>query len=178
MLSDAGKVTVIKSDVDTDNLRAALDKLVLQHKPLCRGGKQNRDIGFYSDTCKAYDYSGTTMMAQPLTKWMHRLITYINDLTECDFNSLLINYYEDGSNYIGAHSDDSRWLANGTVASLSIGTTRLMRFRDLNKKIIEDIQLTDGDVLVMEDQDKYTHEIPKQLRVKEDRYSITFRKHL
>lgn len=82
-----------------------------------------------------------------------------------EFNQLLINWYENGNEYIGAHSDDESQLEpDGEIMSISLGQTRTFRIRDKSTKAkVKDLELRHGDVVVMKKgmQKRYTHEIVK-----------------
>lgn len=101
------------------------------------------------------------------------------------FNGVLLNFYPDGEHYIGPHSDDESALSTGgKVVSLSLGSERTFRIRDkITKKIIKfsgkEISTKSGRLLVMSGdfQKHYTHEIPKQSKIKYPRISLTFREH-
>lgn len=147
---------------------------------------QNRDIGFFSDESSGYNYSKQIAAAKPLTPTLQILLTLLNQHLNTDFNGILINRYNDGSDYIGAHSDDERGLATGSVvAAISLGAERTFRIRHKDKsktfdgKNYYDLKTTEGQLLVMDGtfQREYTHEIPKKSGVGSPRISLTFRKH-
>lgn len=143
--------------------------------------RQARDVGFFSDDSFGYDYSTQVMKAKPLTQNMKKLIQFINDSYKADFNAILINRYNDGLQYIGAHSDDEKNLDNSGVIGLSWGATRKFRIRDKkSKKIHSDILLNHLSIVHMggDFQKEFTHEIPVEKKVKDARISFTFRKHL
>jgi len=82
-----------------------------------------------------------------------------------NFNQMLVNWYENGNNYIGAHGDDEKELADGTpIISISFGATRKFRIREkTTKNIVHDIDLDDGTCVIMGGnmQKTHTHEIVK-----------------
>jgi alkylated DNA repair dioxygenase AlkB len=141
---------------------------------------QNRDVAFFSNTSIGYKYSGKLMASKPLTPHINTLLNTINELYKSQFNGILVNRYIDGTNYIGAHSDDESGLDASGVVALSYGTTRKFRIRTkCTKKIVQDIPMNSGEIIHMggEFQKEFTHEIPVEKRVKGIRYSFTFRKH-
>ena len=85
--------------------------VVVMGKP-CR---QQRNVGFFSDTSTGYRYSGQCMKAQPLGPEMGSLLALVNRRYQAEFNGILVNHYLDGEDYIGAHSDDESALAPGAV---------------------------------------------------------------
>jgi alkylated DNA repair dioxygenase AlkB len=160
------------------------DLVLIDRPPIVVFGKevrQNRRVGFFSDESEGYRYSGKLMKSQPLPDWMRDMMSEVNRLLNAGFNGVLVNHYVDGSDYIGAHSDDERGLGvGGIVAGLSFGAERKFRIRNKDsKKIVMDIPTKEGSLIVMGGgfQKEFTHEIPVQKRVSGERWSFTFRKH-
>jgi alkylated DNA repair dioxygenase AlkB len=143
--------------------------------------RQKRNVGFFSNESIGYNYSRKTMKAKPLNPELSQLLTTVNTLLDADFNGILVNEYEDGTQYISAHSDDESGLSTVGVASISYGSERIFRIRDKkNKTILHDETTTHGSIIHMGGafQSLYTHEIPVQKKIKTPRISLTFRKHL
>ena len=141
---------------------------------------QNRDVGFYSNKSKGYAYSNQIMESKPLDDAMESLIDYVNRYYDSNFNSILINKYNNGTEYIGAHSDDEKGIGNGGVVTISYGAIRKFRIRDkLTRKIVKDVPTTPYSMIHMAGnfQKEFTHEIPIEKKVKDARISITFRNH-
>lgn len=142
---------------------------------------QNRNVGFFSDESMGYAYSGQIMKSQKLPPILNKLIQDINTRFETNFNGILINHYRDGTDYIGKHRDDEKGLDTNkrAVASISFGSKRKFRIRNNEGKIVQDIETEHGMFMMMYNdfQKMYTHEIPIQKKVKEPRWSLTFRYH-
>jgi len=92
------------------------------------------------------------------------------------------NYYRDGKDYIGWHTDSE--VVNGDIiASISLGATRKfsMRVKDYktNKEVPKhEFQLNNGSLLILDynASTKYwKHCLPKMTKLKELRINITFR---
>jgi alkylated DNA repair dioxygenase AlkB len=142
---------------------------------------QKRDVGFFSDKSIGYRYSGNLAKSKSLTPFLSELLDKVNNIYGAEFNGILVNYYQDGNNTIGAHSDEERNLDKIGVISVSFGATRIFRIK--NKKTgekVKDIPMIQGELLHMggDFQKEFTHEIPTEKSVKKERYSFTFRKHL
>ena len=172
----------------SDELETSLTTLPLLEKPtILVVGKevhQQRDVGFFSDTSEGYYYSKKLMKSQPLTPELRDIMQSVNEELGTEFNGILVNRYNSGADYIGAHSDSESGLDpnNKTVASLSFGATRIFRIsrtEDKKKIKVVDYEHTPYTLLVMdgEFQSEFKHEIPKQLRIKQARISLTFRTH-
>jgi alkylated DNA repair dioxygenase AlkB len=172
--------------IDPKQKQSKNTKPYLIHKPpikfmgkLC---KQNRNVGFFSNESKGYNYSNQTMSSQPLQNWMEQIISKVNGTLGTNFNGILINHYENGTDYISAHRDDEKGLDKNkkAVASISFGVERKFRIRDNKKKIVMDLPTQNKMLMVMcnDFQRNYTHEIPIERKVKGERWSLTFRHHL
>lgn len=166
--------------------KAKNNTLGLDHRPALKVfGKEvhsNRDVGFFADDkIKGYSFSGQTSLAHPMTDDMKELTKVVNSLLETKFNGILINYYADGNDYIGPHGDNENHLDKGCVAGVSFGTTRTFRIKNKKtKEKIIDYPWLHGNLVIMSGntfQKTYTHEIPKQLKIKEPRISLTWRCH-
>ena len=159
------------------------EKLLTKPPIKIRGKEMNqrRDIGFFSNESIGYQYSGQMAASQPLTPALLVLLDTVNTMYEASFNGILVNRYQDGTDYISAHSDNEKMLDKVGVVSVSYGGQRTFRIRNKSTKaIVQDIRLLPGLILHMggEFQKEFTHEIPVEKRVKDTRYSFTFRKHL
>ncbi len=143
---------------------------------------QQRSIGFYSDTSKGYNYSTTLTPSKEMKSCLHELLNYINNKFDASFNGILINRYENGNEYIGKHSDDEKGLhPKCGIISISFGAIRKFRIRDkLTGKIVLDVPTKPNKIIQMTGnfQKEFTHEIPVEKKIKECRYSFTFRRHL
>jgi alkylated DNA repair dioxygenase AlkB len=135
----------------------------------------------FGDDGMSYKYSGAS---QKSLEWSESGIC--NDIREkiekefnTKFNYVLVNYYRDGNNYIGAHSDaDKDMIDNYIIVSLSFGATRKMVFKHKKKKFEKkEIYLTHGTIVIMgkDTQKNWTHEIVKNEKMEEDRWNLTFR---
>lgn len=142
---------------------------------------QHRNVGFFSDTSIGYRYSNQLSKSIPLTPSLKTILEKINKIFNADYNGILVNKYKDGSDYISAHSDDESGLSSVGVCAISYGTPRNFRIRDKKtNKIVANINTLENEIIMMDGhfQKEFTHEIPIQKKIKESRYSLTFRKHL
>lgn len=142
-----------------------------------------RLIAWYGDV--NYKYSGITHYAEVMPEVIQYVKSIIEKLcseklkTEVKFNSVLLNYYRNGSDSISFHSDDERELDEcPVIASVSLGATRRFIFKNKeDAKIKEEYALTNGHCLVMhgKTQKLWLHGIPKEPNVSEERINLTFR---
>lgn len=112
------------------------------------------------------------------------LLEEVNNSLNTNFNGILVNRYINGEKYLSAHSDDEHGLDknNKMVVGLSYRSgVRKFRIRDkITKKIVLDYEQQPGTLVVMQEnfQNEFTHEIPIQKKIKDERISITFRNHI
>ncbi|PWN89040.1 hypothetical protein FA10DRAFT_286935 [Acaromyces ingoldii] len=90
------------------------------------------------------------------------------------FNHAMLNRYESGDVHIGKHSDN---VENKVIVTVSLGAPRSWIMEEKETKERHRWTLANGSLLVMQGdvQRRYTHEIPKEKRIKDSRISITFR---
>jgi alkylated DNA repair dioxygenase AlkB len=158
--------------------------ILLVHPEIKIYGKtahQRRSVGFFSDESIGYKYSGQLMTSTNLTPELIYLLQYINEKFNSDYNGILVNYYLNGNEYIGKHSDNEKLLKKDVgVCAISFGAIRKFRIRDKKtNKIIVDCPTYPNKIIQMcgDFQEEFTHEIPIEKKVKEGRYSFTFRTH-
>jgi len=133
-----------------------------------------------------YIYSGVVHSAAPIPEVFQPFFDYANKLGKGKFAQMLVNWYQDGSHSIGRHRDDEKQLIpDSPIISFSLGATRKFRVRDYkDKKILQDIDMQHGDILVMggKFQKDLTHEVPKITGKKGEntgpRINITFRQYI
>ncbi len=150
---------------------------------------QPRLTAWYGDPEACYTYAG--LINQPMN-WLavlNKLRIRLETEFGCPFNSVLLNLYRNGHDYMGWHSDNERSLGpNPVIASISLGAERRFSFRPRPQTVtaqgIEpmpggqtDIWLRSGSLLLMLAgiQEAYKHALPKALRVSEPRINLTFR---
>lgn len=136
---------------------------------------------WYGDQDKSYTYSGITMSPKP---WLDSLL-FIKYQIESEipqqFNSVLINYYRNGNDRVGLHSDDEKELGPlPSIASISLGADRLFRLKHKKFKqngLSESLTLPEGSLLVMEGitQKHWKHEVPRTSKPIGGRINLTYR---
>ena len=158
-----------------------------------RESHQQRNVGFFrefdptipgDDVIKGYHYSHQVMPAQQFTPSLKKLLDEVNSIYEAQFNSVLINEYENGLNEIHAHCDDEVGIDPiAGVVAISWGAVRIFRIKTKNSgenkavKVL-DVPTTPYGLIQMSGnfQEVFTHEIPIQKKVLGPRVSFTFRR--
>jgi alkylated DNA repair dioxygenase AlkB len=126
----------------------------------------------------AYTYSGLTLTPLPFTPLLQQIRAGVESATGHRFNSVLLNYYRDGRDSMGMHSDDEPELGSTpAIASLSLGATRTFILRHKRSRQTARIDLPDGSLLLMRGtlQQNWLHGINKTVRPIGPRLNLTFR---
>lgn len=125
-----------------------------------------------------YTYSGLTMQAQPFSPLVAQIRTVVEEVSGRRFNSVLLNYYRDGRDSMGMHSDDEAELGpEPAIASVSFGATRTFILKHKRTRQTVRIELTSGSMLLMSGatQANWLHGINKTTRPVAPRLNLTFR---
>lgn len=114
-------------------------------------------------------------------------------MKKIDFNSVLINKYRDGTDFIPAHRDNEEIFGdNPTIVSLSFGETRTFimqrvkysfetplttKLNKLEQHLNKSIMLDSGTILIMAGscQKYFIHQVPKDETCTDVRFNLTFR---
>jgi alkylated DNA repair dioxygenase AlkB len=137
---------------------------------------QPRLTAWYGEA--SYTYSGLTLQPLPLTPLLEQLRAAVEQATGRRYNSVLLNYYRDGADSMGMHSDDEPELGpQPVIASLSYGATRTFVLRHKRSKRTVKLDLTDGSLLLMAGalQAHWLHGINKTAKLVGPRLNLTFR---
>jgi alkylated DNA repair dioxygenase AlkB len=170
----------LESDQLFNELRASLhwrqDKIKMFGKEV----NIPRLTAWYGDQGKSYTYSGITMNPDGWTQTLLLIKTRVEKIVGLKFNSVLVNLYRNGKDYVSWHSDDEKELGkNPTIASVSLGATRRFLLRHKSNQALDTIEITlsHGSLLIMKGttQHFWKHQIPKSSRVLTERINLTFR---
>lgn len=116
----------------------------------------------------SYRYSGAVAESVPLTPQISDIIDRVTQLQLGPApNMCLVNWYRNGDDYIGPHSDDiSQMLPGSPIYSLSWGDSRTFRLLPRKGVIGQsiDLVLNNGDLVIMggDCQLTHTHQVPKK----------------
>lgn len=186
-LSGEAWVTLVESFVAADHalMEALRRTLPLQQEPLTLLGRTlltPRLVSFHGDPGCVYRYSRRSFSPSPWTPELSRLREQIRAATGDDYNAVLANYYRDGSDSMGWHSDDEpelgpRWPDEVRVASISLGAPRRFVLRARRGDEQRSYSLGGGTLLVMggATQREFRHAVPKTRAACGPRLNLTFR---
>jgi alkylated DNA repair dioxygenase AlkB len=125
----------------------------------------------------AYQYANVSWPSRPLDGKVGVLTDRVMQLTGAEYNGVLVNGYRDGQDSMGWHRDNEPEIDKTSIASLSLGATRTFKIRDRRSKQVFDVELSHGDLMVMEHlQDVHEHSVPKRMKVSAPRMNFTFRR--
>jgi len=89
-----------------------------------------RLTSWYGDEGKAYKYSGILSQPNPWNRGLLYIKEQIEKVAGTQFNSVLMNWYRSGEDYLNWHTDDEPELGkNPTIASVNFGETRDFQVR-------------------------------------------------
>ena len=133
---------------------------------------------FISENNIEYGYSHSKLIVEPwpdvLLAMRKRLERHLNQ----PLNSLLVNYYRDGNDTMGWHSDDEAELGHQpTIVCISLGAERVLKLKHKASNKVTNLKLHSGSCLIMSgnSQRDYQHAIAKQTTLADPRISLTFR---
>lgn len=161
------------------SLREDLDWEVHRIRMFGRWVDSPRLSSWIGDDETSYVYSGARFEPRPWHPLLAELRGELQSAIGVEFNSVLANWYRDGRDAMGWHSDDEPELGTRPViASLSLGARRrfaLKHRRDAKQKLA--IDLEHGSLLLMrgDTQANYRHALPRTARPVTDRINLTFR---
>ncbi|MCG4453933.1 alpha-ketoglutarate-dependent dioxygenase AlkB [Pseudomonas sp. MMS21-TM103] len=138
-----------------------------------------RLVAWYGDAEASYRYSGLIHRPLPWTPLLAEIRARVVATLGQPLNGVLLNYYRDGQDSMGWHSDDEAELgANPLVASLNLGATRRFDLRRKGQSRIEhSLALDHGSLLVMSGptQHYWQHQVAKTRIPCAPRLNLTFR---
>ena len=144
-----------------------------------------RLLAWYADSGIQYTYSGQTAehndWITPVLSIKHQAEQALAPIDNTVFNGALLNYYRDGQDSMGWHSDNEPELgADPSIASISLGASRRFQLQHRHNKTLSNITLTlePGSLLLMrgKTQHYWRHQLPKTKKPVGPRINITFRR--
>ena len=139
----------------------------------------DRKVAWYAEKPFIYRYSGQSKIALPFSPTLLDIKSRVEKLTGSEYDACLLNYYHNGSEGMGWHSDNEKSIRpNSSIASVSLGVTRKFQFKHKTQGLKLDLILDSGSVLDMrgETQEFWLHALPKSKKVLGTRINLTFRK--
>ena len=164
-------------------MQALIDRIDWKHEKIKLFGRevwQPRLTAYYGDQGKPYAYSHISLDPNPWTVELRFIKEKIESVSGHQFTSVLLNYYRDGQDSMGWHSDDEKELGlNPVIGSVSFGTPRKFMLKHKKDKTLKSsVMLENGSLLLMQGttQHHWYHQIPKTKKPLGARINLTFRK--
>lgn len=140
---------------------------------------QPRLTALFGNEGKSYSYSNIKMRPHPWNPLLQKIKSSVENVSETNFTTVLLNLYRDGKDSNGWHADNEKELGtNPIIASVSFGTERIFQLKhntipDLKQNIL----LEHGSLLLMKGttQHFWKHQIPKTSKIIGSRINLTFR---
>lgn len=139
-----------------------------------------RLTAWYGDEGKSYRYSGLTVWPKPWLPVLVEIKKRVEEISEIQFNSVLLNLYRDEQDSVSWHSDDEPELGpDPIIGSVSFGQPRRFQLRHKKDKAQRiSMTLSHGSYLLMKRgvQTDWMHQVPKESKPCEARINMTFRR--
>lgn len=134
---------------------------------------------WYGDDDARYTYSGYQMQPLPWTDELLAIKARVESYSATAFNSVLLNYYRNGSDSMGCHSDDEKEHGvHPVIASVNLGAERDFVFKEKSNPVHRVvIPLAHASLLLMHAgcQEQWQHSVPQRKRVHGPRINLTIR---
>ncbi len=165
-------------------MQQLLETLPLQQEPITMFGKTHltpRLTSWHGDPGCGYRYSGRGFEPSPWVPALAEIRERLCESTGYGFNSVLVNFYRDGADAMGAHADDEPELGPSRddlgIASVSLGARRRFLLRPKAGGDTLEYALGAGDLLVMggRTQSQFKHWVPRTKKIVGPRMNLTYR---
>jgi len=134
---------------------------------------------WHADPGIRYSYINNLLETRAWTPLLSDIRAKVESFLNYSFNSVLVNLYRNGADYVGWHADNERELGEQPfIASLTFGAERQFEFRHKKSSASGRISLQSGTLLIMQPnfQHHWLHSVPLDTGVTEGRINLTFRK--
>ena len=165
-------------------MQTLVAKLPLRQEPITMFGKTHltpRLTSWHGDPGCGYRYSGRGFEPAPWVPALALIRDRLREATSYPFNSVLVNFYRDGADAMGAHADDERELGPSRddigSASVSLGARRRFLLRRKVGGETNEYALGCGDLFVMggQTQTQFKHWVPRTKKPVGPRMNLTYR---
>ena len=134
---------------------------------------------WHADPGIRYSYSNNLLQTRAWTPLLSDIRTQVESHLNFFFNSVLVNLYRNGDDYVGWHADNELELGEQPfIASLTFGAERQFAFRRKKSSEHGRLLLRSGTLLIMQPafQRHWLHSVPTDQNVTDGRINLTFRK--
>jgi alkylated DNA repair dioxygenase AlkB len=134
---------------------------------------------WHADPGITYSYSNNLLETRSWTSLLSDIRAKDELCLDFSFNSVLVNWYRNGEDYVGWHADNEPELGEQPfIVSLTFGAERLFEFRHKKSSKNGRLLLRSGTLLIMRPdfQHHWLHSVPIEKNLMEGRINLTFRK--
>lgn len=134
---------------------------------------------WHADAGIRYSYSNNLLVIWPWTEVLSEIRAKVESRLGRVFNSVLVNCYRNGEDYVGWHADNEVELGEQPViASVTFGARRAFAYRHKQSKAVGQIFLSNGSLLIMRPdfQKFWLHGVPRDNSEQSARINLTFRR--
>ena len=134
---------------------------------------------WHADAGIVYSYSNNLLQTRPWSELLNDIRVKIERTLNYAFNSVLVNWYRNGEDYVGWHADNEPELgAQPLIASLSLGASRTFSYKHKKFPLQGCVELHSGCLLVMQPsfQHDWVHSVPRDEQINDGRINMTFRR--
>lgn len=184
-MSVCPELQLIENFYDAEECRRFLDYFLRRHdwpdNRYAFAGRQfilPRLQTWHADAGIRYSYSNNLLATRPWTDVLLAIRAKVESRVVHRFNSVLVNYYRDGDDFVGWHADNEPELGESPwIASLSFGAARPLAFRHNTSGASGRMVLASGSLLLMRQafQNHWRHSVPQDKHITEARINLTFR---
>ena len=174
---------LIKQFIKDDYLNNLKNEIQFNQDKILIGNKlinEERKTAWMTDKGHSYKYGSKTMNPKPMTNTVKIIQKIIEEKYGVYYDSVLINYYENGKVGMRYHSDEIYDEWNEDTVIICFGVDREISFREiLNYENKTYFNISTGDLLFMKEgcQKIYQHRVLKNKKIINDRISLVFKKH-
>lgn len=174
---------IIKQFINQDLLSKLKNEIKLNQDKILIDGKvinEERKTAWMTDKNYSYKYGSKIMNPIPMSNTVKFIQNIIEEKYGIKYDSVLINYYENGNVGMRYHSDEIYDEWNEDTVIICFGADREIAFREiLNYENKTYFNMSNGDLLFMKEgcQQIYQHRVLKNKRIVNDRISLVFKKH-
>ena len=140
---------------------------------------QPRLTALFGNEGKPYSYSNIKMQPHPWNQLLQKIKSSVENVSDTNFTTVLLNLYRDGKDGNGWHADNEKELGtNPIIASVSFGAERVFQLKHNSiSGLKQNILLEHGSLLLMKGttQHFWKHQIPKTSKPIGERINLTFR---
>ncbi len=126
---------------------------------------------------KGYGYSGKRHQPMEIPEMIQREMKRLSAETGVEFNGVLCNWYRNGEEHMGFHSDDEPEIDGSLIASISLGASRRFAWKKKDGSEGGKVGLESESLLLMHHfQENWKHALLKDPKIGEGRINLTFRR--